>query len=88
MVSIPTCDGLGGKRGRDGDRLVVAEFVVPPAYVDEYTVEGKSLKFAEVAYERHLTSGTDLHGIRSFVSQRRILCGDGCEEMSLEIPGS
>lgn len=55
---------------------MVAEAEVFPVYGDEYRAEEMSQWCAAVAYERQLTSGTDLHGITSLAAQRCIMCDD------------
>lgn len=38
-----------------------------PACLDKFRVEARSLQFAKVVFERHFTTGTDLHGLQSLV---------------------
>lgn len=71
---------------RNGERQVVAEGEMFPAYVDEYRDERMSLRFAELKNVRYLSSGTDVHGIPYLATQRHILSDDGCEDLWPEIP--
>lgn len=68
VLVILVRERLGEKRDRGGDRRVVAEVEVFSVYVDGYRDEGTSLRFAEVAYKRYLTLGTDLRGFPSLVA--------------------
>lgn len=40
-----------------------------------------------LAYERYLTSGTDLHNFSSLMARHSVLCDDGCAEMGPYVPG-
>lgn len=74
-----------GKHEQDGDRRVVFENEALPSYVDEFRDEGRSLRLAEVACDRHVTSHSDLHGILNLAAQHRILFDSGCGDMRSEI---
>lgn len=56
-------------------------------YGEKFCDEGTSLRLAEVAFERYLTLGADLHGIPSLATQCHIVCDDVCEESRPEILG-
>lgn len=71
MLLIPACEGMGGKRGRDGDQWVVAEAETFSVNIDGYHFIGTSLGFAEIAHERYMTSSIVLHGIWSLMAQGR-----------------
>lgn len=84
---ITVYEGLRSNWGLDEDRWVVTEVEAFPVSADNYRVEGPSLRFAEVAYERYLMPSTDLHGITSLAAHCRIVCADGYEGPGLETAG-
>lgn len=75
--------GAGGSWGETGIGGV-AEVVGFPVYVDRYGDEKSSLQFANIACERYLAFGANLHGTLNLAAQCRVMCEDGHREIGAE----
>lgn len=85
VLTILANEVTSGKQGRDCDRHVTVERKVWASYLEKFREKRMSLRFAEVAFERYLVSGTDLYDIPNLVNQRRIMDDEVGEDAVPEV---